>query len=195
MTQYSDAPGFVLVHYLNGTFPHTQKLQVTPNGIVFPGDEPQFNTSANLPVDMSTAVDDWINLVKTVYDADTTFVSAEFWSKPTEDDDPIWIFEHPINVVGTVAGAVQLAGELVFSFRTYGGNLMKLYFMDFSDQVPLNVRTALGTIGAGANANIRDYVLSGDAWFHGKDNNFAVAPLIYTTKMNDTLRRKEILGL
>jgi hypothetical protein len=144
---------------------------------------------------MSTLVDAYIAVLKTIYDADTTFVSAEFWSKPQPSDDPVWVFEHPIGVIGTVSGSVQLAGELVFSYRTAGGHLMKQYFMDFSDAIPLNVRTPLGSIGAGANANIRDYTLGSTAWATGKDGFFPVAPLNYTSKMNDTLRRKEIFGL
>lgn len=195
MTQFSDAPGFVLLNYQNGSFPHQQKIQVIPAAGVAVGTEPSFLTKASGNVLMSTCVDAYVALVKTIYDADTTFISAEFWSKPQPEDDPIWVYEHPIAVVGTVAGAVQLAGQLVFSYRTYGGHLMKQYFMDFSDQIPLNVRTSLGSIGAGANANIRNYTLSDDAWMTGKDGEFAVAPLIYTSKLNDALRRKELFGL
>jgi len=195
MTEFDDSPGYVLIKYQNGSFPHHAKIKVIPSTTPVVGAEPLFTTLGNGNVLMSTCIDAWITIVRTVYDADTTFISAEFWSKPTPADDPVWCYEHPINVTGNVVGNVQLAGEMVFSFRTFGGHLMKLYFMDFSDQIDLNVRAALGTIGAGANANIRDYVLSDASWLVAKDNSHAVAPLYYNTKMNDVLRRKEILGV
>jgi hypothetical protein len=194
MTRYSTVPGVIKLHYQNGAFPHTQNLCVIPADPPVVGEEPVFRQADGGSILMSDALDLYMAAIRPIYAPETTFVGAEFWSQPTVDDDPIWVFEVPLGLLGTGTGDPALALEEVMSFRTVNGHLAKFYFMDPVDAIANNVRVPLNSFSSGANATLRNFLLDGSSIFFGRDNGRLVAPLFYNTKTNDTLRRKEITG-
>lgn len=192
MTEYALSPGFVLIKQNDGHRPHTMKIPVFPVGTPVVGTEPAFETKSGGSVFMSTAVSNLVAVLKTQFPATTTFSTAEFWYQATEDSDPVWVYEVPIGVIGTSAGAATYHQEIVMSFRSFKGHLAKLYLMAVSGTIINNQRGVLLTTGLSGLGAIAAYALDNDSWLRARDDSVLVAPLNYSVKTNDVLRNKEL---
>jgi hypothetical protein len=122
----------------------------------------------------------------------TTIISAEFWYQPTPTSDPIWIYEHPINLPGTTGATSVSMGQIVITFRTALGGLARLYLMEPAAAHTVNVRVN-GTALTGTNLAISNYVKGPTSVFLGRDNAALMVPIFYTTKINDALRKRRML--
>lgn len=192
MTHNPLSPGFVKIYSVQNLVTHVQTAQVIPAGTPVAGIEPDFQRFDETTASMSTLIDEYIVLVKPLFGSDTSFTTAEFWSQPAPEDDPVWIFTHPIGVVGTGTAASQDLLQAVMTFRTMIGGLYKLYFMEISGDVPQNLRASY-PFSAGPYATLAAYMISDDGWIWGRDNSPLAVPIFFTTKVNDALRKKRLL--
>lgn len=189
MTEHGLEPGFVKVRYDDTHRRHFATLQVKPSGSVAVGVEPTFVTKSGGTVSMSAAIAAWVAVFKLNFAAATSIVSADFWSKPTAGDDPIWVFTVDVGVAGTGGGTETFTRQLNRTFRTLGGHILKNVAEGISSAIPNDF------IGPIPNDDaVAVYLLSGASWILGRDDAFPAASLNYMTKTNDALRKKE-LGL
>lgn len=193
MTHHTFAPGgFVKIFSTQNGVTHVQSVGVDVVSGYTVGEEPSFTPNVGSDVLMSVAVDAYITLLKPIFGPDTSFNQAEYWSKPTDESDPVWVFTHPIGEVGTGSTASADMLQAVMSFRTALGGLFRLYFMEISGDVPVNFRTSW-PFGAGPYLNLANYLVGDDGWIIGKDNGALVVPIYFTSKYNDALRKKRML--
>ncbi len=189
MSEHPIAPGWVDILVNDGKRNHHNKLPVSPAGTVTIGTEPSFQTKGGSSVPMSDLVAAWATLIKPFYAAAVTIVEADFWSQPSAESDPVWVYAVPIGVIGTATGATTYTRQYMETFRTMSGNLLKLVFLPCAASIPVDVAGGLTVTDP-----IAAFVVSNDDWIIGRDNAFPAAPLSYSVKTNDALRRKE-LGL
>jgi hypothetical protein len=189
VTQFSLAPGFLKVRYDDAHRPHFQTLSVIPNGAVVVGDEPRFERRTGAAETMETLVELYAVVLAANLAAATTIVEATFWSKPTEDDDPIWIFTHPLNVAGTAGGTETFTRQVNRSFRTQNGHIMRNVIEGVTSLFGNDVSTPIPPGDA-----ISDFLMGANGFITGRDNGLPAARLNYSVKTNDALRKKE-LGL
>lgn len=194
MAANSLAPGYVILHYAVtfGTEIHTHKqtLPVQPQLPVSVGSEPTFVDNNGDDILMSDAIDAYILLAKELFNTSCTFIMAEYWNKPTPESDPIWVYTYTIGVTGNRVGTAIEAGQITHSFRTEGGGIFKLVYLEtpfvatYVDLYPF----------ADADVtDLTDYLCSGVAWIHGRDGEKPAIPIKGVGKINDALRRKYIL--
>jgi hypothetical protein len=193
MTHGSLSPGFVKIRYTGVTYTHIQTIPVEPSGSPVIGTEPNFLTKAGTPLAMSTCINAYVALAKTLVSAAITFVDAEYWDQPVPEDDPYWVYTHPIAVVGTHATASVADRQQSISFRTGAGGLAFNYLLEISGAFPADARQNFPTGSAPVNA-LKDYLIGNTSWCVGRDGGFYVTPVWYTTKNNDSVRKK-MLGL
>lgn len=186
------APAFIKLYYTFSGIQHVQTIPVAPSGALVPGVMPSLNTKSASPVTMAVGVDAYVVLLKAMYGATVDINNAEFWSQPLESDDPIWIYTHPIGVIGTNSTASVLMTQMVISFRTGLGGIYKLYMMEPSGFFPVNVRETYPFV-AGVATNLANYLIGSTSWFAGRDNGVLVVPINRTTKFNDALRKRRLL--
>lgn len=186
-------PGFIQIHYTTSLIPHKMTIPVVPLPGWIPGNEPTLETNGVVDKIMSTAINEFIVLIKPFFAATTEFHRAEAWFYPAGVDDPVWVYTHIIGVVGTGAGAFAAASQGVLTFRTGLGGIYKLYMMEITSSIAINSRDAY-PFGSALNTNLATYLLGSGGWVFGRDNETLVVPLNYTTKTNDALRKRR-LGL
>lgn len=187
MANNSDAPGFVLLQYQRGTFIHKAKLHVNPDGVYTPGDTPTLVQRDTSTIVWTTAVDDFINVIKGIFNTAVDFTLAEYWQKPNPADDPVFIQSHAPGLSGTVATATSVASQAIWTFRTFAGGIKRLYLME-SVNTPNQFISA--PFAAGTVKTISDYMVAATGWIVGKDNSYPYVPLRYLTKTNDALLDK-----
>lgn len=184
-------PGFVKLKYARGGIEHVAVYQIAFNGVPSVGFEPNFATQEEDVVDMSTALNAWVSIIRPAYEDTVTFVSGECWRKTSPTADPIWIYTENLAIAGNSANPTIVAGQLCQTFRTQEGGLLKIFLMESS--APANIVTNPPYTAATLEANISNYLRGGTSWIRGRDDSFAIADIRVTTKINDSLRKQLIL--
>lgn len=190
MALNSDAPGFVLLHYRSNGHDHKMKLHVkaTPTSIAV-GSEPDFQRR-NLSTDtMGNCIVDLTALLQPFFSPESTLKFAEYWDKPTEADDPVYIFTFEIDNTGTNADTTPTDwSQYAFTFRTIGGGVRKIFLME-TPYVP-NLKTSAPYPTGSIEKALADYITGDTNWITGKDNTYPVASLHALVKTNDVLRKR-----
>lgn len=186
-------PAYTKIRYHVGTHRHTMTFACLPDGTPTPGVAPNVQPKAAPPVDWRVAVEDLATLLAAELPSTGAIDLAEFWSKPTLDSESIFIDALTIGLPGTNPFASLVAGEGVLTFRTAHRGGLKLYIMEgaFAENQKLPIP---GGADGAANA-IANYLTGDDGWVVGRNNDYPIVGLYLTTKINDVLRDKYLVGL
>jgi hypothetical protein len=193
MTEYSLAPGFVRLRYTGSSIEHIQTLPVNVNGLPTISEDPTFNLKGLGTKLMSEAVDEYVDVLKGMFSNTVTINDAEFWYQPEPEDDPYWIFTHPVGVTGTAATASVPERQSVISYRSGLGHNAFHYEMEVTGDIPGSQRQNFPTTKTYVNA-LNTYLVGSTSFITARDGGFLIVPIWWTTKNNDALRKK-ILNL
>lgn len=183
------SPGFVVITYAIGTRIHKMTLPV------FPAVPDPLATNNELyendgdVIVFGTAVTAFVNLIKGFYNTATDFTSAELWSKPTPADNPLFIEAVTLALNGTSGTVPVVDGQAVLTHRTTGGGLHRLYLMEST--FPANTRE-LNPFASGALNSLSAFMRGVNGWVKGRDGGQLTAPIAFTTKTNDALRKRRL---
>lgn len=183
------SPGFVIITYSLALRIHKMTLPVrpvTPDPLITGN---LLENNSGTPVSLGGSVDALIAIIKGFFNTGAEFVSAELWSKPTPADNPLFIESYAIGVVGTSPTATQTDGQAVLTHRTTGGGLHRLYLMESS--FVANTRETAPFV-SGALNTLSQYMRGNAGWITGRDNARLSAPIAFTTKVNDALRKRRL---
>lgn len=189
MTQYSLSPAFIKLTYTYSTRVHVATLPVIPEGAIEVGTEPDVKLNLGGNLGFSEAIDNYADAIAPFINNGEAIAGASFWSQPTPEDDPIWVYEVTLGVAGTNASAVTPHMQRLFTWRTSLGNLMKTVLMDVPGTVNVRGTPPYG----GINATFATWFLGANNFVVGRDGGIPVAAIKYYTKTNDALRRKYIV--
>lgn len=185
------SPAFIVVRYTRSTVPHTSIIPTKFSGTPTPGSNPNLLNHFGVAVDFESAMAAWAILLQDMFSTAVTLDTAEVWSQPTPDDDPVWIFTTGLALTGTRSGTAVVAGQQVLTFRTHLGGLFRLYFME-TPVPPNQVATYAGM--ANPELELANFVTGATSWLYGRDNGQPILTLGWKTKTNDVLRRKLLTG-
>jgi hypothetical protein len=189
MAQNSLDPGFLILYYTRSSLYHRAVYQIAFAGTPTPGVEPNILDVTGDAIGSSTAVTAWITLIKARFNSDTTFTGYEVWSKASPSSDPIFIYGDDYAVVGTNVNNALSMGQVCLSFRTVGGGVMKLYFMESTSAANQKIACRVGAADWGSTVT---FVLGDGAWMYGRDDERALSGIWITTKTNDALRKRRL---
>jgi len=185
------SPAYIRIRYHVGSHKHVQTLGCRPASEPVPGVHPSVLTNADADIEWDVAVNALCALQKVFLKTTAQFDIAEFWSKPTPDDAPVFIDALPIGVAGTSTADTLVAGEFVMTFRTAHRGGLRLYLME--PAAVENEKQYNPFTNAAADA-LADYIIGSDGWILARNNDKPLVALTYTTKVNDVLRDKYIIN-
>ena len=182
------SPAYTRIRYHVGTHQHVMTFACLPDGVPTPGNDPNVLAKDSTTVVWSSAVATLANLLKAFWPASAELDLAEFWYKPTPTAANVFIFATPIGVAGTSGGSSVVAEEGVLTFRTAHVGGLKLYFLETADSPDIRVPSPF--TGAAQIIALAGYLTSNAGWLVGRNNDYPLIGLNYTTKENDVLRDK-----
>jgi len=185
------SPAFIKILYSNGSVQHKMVLPTKFDGAVTPGVNPNLLLHSSANNTFTSSMSSWGDLLKPCFGTGTVFNSAEVWSQPTPDDDPVWIYTYGMGQVGTHASANITAEQVVMTFRSDLGGLSRLYLME--TPFAANVKVLYGAM-ANPLLAVANFVVGSSSWIWSRDNGKPILCLQYKTKYNDVLRRKLLTG-
>lgn len=136
---------------------------------------------------MDAVVDEWIALIDAYWSNACTFQRAELWSYEPESFDGQFITSYDIGVTGVSPTAIVPASEVIHTYRTLEGGVMKLNFEEVS--VAAGAQQALGTAG-GVTGEVRDFILSTANWILARDTSYPFAAMFYSPGQNERTFKK-----
>jgi len=185
-------PYVVRIPYSSCGLSHMMQLNVDVHGVPTPGtpmaDIEFYNKGAGLQA-ADEALDDLFQLIRVAYTNAVTFGPAElFFVIPTTEVTQ-WITAGEDTWAGNNAGSDQPASELILTYRTFEGNIMRQTFLESANGG--TAHSPLGARGIGTfEGDLWRYTVSNDNWVLAKDTSYPLAPLFLCQGENEVLWRK-----
>lgn len=183
---------FVKLFYTVSTIQHVAVLPVKlPAGTPPIGVDPTLFTQAGTYVASTTGVTAYTVPMKALFNTGASIDRYEVWSNQGRSDY-VWIWGDDLAIAGTAGAASVLTGQLTCTFRTLGGNGLKLQYMEGHNVA--NQRVALKASGSALGFGIATFLMGSTNFITGRDGTFPAAPIWATTKLNDALRKRRNLA-
>lgn len=145
-------------------------------------------TKDSVGVAADTAIDAWIDVIDGRFNlTDAVFNRAELWKYVPLSEDASYVATYAIGAAGNTAGATVPAGEIIMTFRTQEGGIMKVSFQDTS--MPAGSSQAYPPTDGG-DEDIMDYVVADDTWMLAKDTSYPIVPLALHPGQNERAFKK-----
>ena len=184
-------PYEVRIFYTVNFFEHVQKLSCNLVADPDPGDpfdeiDVYESDGSSNPLDAS--VDSWVALLLPLMSsADAEINRAELWKITPLSYDGSYISSYDISEAGTSGSGYVVAAEMIFTFRTINGGIMKIHI---EEGVTLPGQSAvLGDIGANHQA-LANYVTGSTGWMWARDNSYASVFLKLHPGQNEAVFKK-----
>lgn len=189
MAVNSLSPAFIKLVYTWSGREHIMTLPVIPEGAVTPGTEPDIALNQGGNQGFTECMDAFVAAIKPHFHSETTFGLASFWSQPTPASNPVWIYEYSLGVVGTNGTAGVPNSQMIYTWRTSEGGLMKTMFLE----VPCNLNIRSIPPYSSISATLLTWFLGANNFVVGRDGGVPIAGIRKYTKTNDALRKKHLI--
>lgn len=133
-----------------------------------------FQKNGSAVTSLQGHVDALMPLVRALYLPTTTFTDAELWQYNPSSFDAVFRASYELGLVGTGAGTTQVAGQLVTSFRTQNGGIMKV---DLRGTAIVPAATDVYPFANAAIQALAVYMAGATSPWWARDNSYAIIPL------------------
>lgn len=183
------AEGFVRITYTGTNAPHHAIIPVNYAGTPVAGTMPDVTTKGGGTATVVDAIADFMAVYKAFFNGVTQFGLAEAYTVDPDTEERTFIWGWNIGDTGSSGvGRVPLSmGTL--TFKTIAGGVLKLVFMEGVSNVNQKLFPPFEL--ASAMDNMAEFITSDDSFIIGRDNAYAFAPISFTTKTSDALRKQE----
>lgn len=182
------APAYLRIFYSANSHDHVLTIPVINSGT---GADFEVERYDNSTVDQQTAVEELLDLVVPFFATTATFTGWEAYTQLNCESTPV--FKNPgtlSSVDGTNVGAAAAWYQATLTFKTALGGRGRFQMMEGV----FGVNQHLPIVGLGGIVEaLADWLISDSSFVWARDNSRLVLPVNYTTKMNDTLRKKFLL--
>jgi hypothetical protein len=141
------------------------------------------------PVPADTWVGNLVSAIDEYFESgETNFIGATLWRYEIVDNTRTFISEMTLGLPGDSASPYRAAGQVVFTWRSGNGGILKYNLMETSaisnDVLPL------GSIASGPAAELRDLFLSAGSCVLARDGGYPIAALRHSVGENEAIWRK-----
>jgi len=177
---------------IGGVIQHSQRLNCIVDGTPAPGTafaDVDVLRRDGSPFALDSEVDDWVAAMQGFYSngAGNSFDYAELWKYEPESFDASFVSAYSIALPGTSATVINQAGQAIVTFRTIGGGVMKLSFME--TVLGTGSRDTLPFANAAMDA-LADSVVAGTFPWIGRDGTYPFACIALFPGANEALFKR-----
>lgn len=151
---------------------HTHKVNCDAGGTIIAGTPPgsiSVTTKGGVSKNILTAATEYLTLFKALYHTTVEIARAELWQYTPGTYVALFITDLGLTAVGTNGTSATLAGQSTISFRSIGGNGMKLTWLENSTPAPSQ---ELAPFSVAPFEAIRTYVIGIGGWIIARDGSF-----------------------
>lgn len=184
-------PYQVELFYTVGANQHIARFNCDVDNLVTPGTPPgsiNVITQGGGNETLTLCVAGIVALLSDAYPTTATFTGYDFYVYIPGTYDRTFITSGTLSVPGVNAGAPELAGYAMMTFKTYGGGTMRFTMIESS--FVGNLKVSLSSVSSPELVAIRDFLLSSDNWIIAYDNSFPLKANNYLEGRNERLFKK-----
>lgn len=123
-------------------------------------------------VPLDTVVDGYVALLRELTSAVNSFSHVELWKYTPGTFDSEFVSTYALGLAGLNVTAVVAAGQLIHTYRTAEGGILRWTFME--SNVAQDVSRGYATMSAREQA-ISDFILGVNRYFYARDTSLPVA--------------------
>jgi hypothetical protein len=172
---------------------HQQRLNVDPVlgepdvGVAF--DTIDVKDIEGYAISLNDLIDDWIAVLQPLYNATCTWTDVEAWWYTPLTNDAHFISAYSIGLTGSAGGANIPAGQVVYTFRTQEGGILRINLMEAAPTTGNPKTYAVMTANEQA---VVDFVLTDTTGrcFLGKDTSYPFSVNKMFPGQNEALFRR-----
>lgn len=184
------SPAFVKINYVSAYAPHVMTIPavaIQSDGVMPSGYEFVLR-GAEVPVDVTSAVTDFVNVLKGLFLNTTTFVDFVAFQQPTPEDVPVPVVSEGLAIAGTssVAGWAK-ATEATMSWRSTDFGIFKLVALDIPNGNLWDKYTSPGP--SGIIHDLDAYITAPESWISARKGGRPNTFLQFSITLNEKLRR------
>lgn len=191
MANNSLYPGFVRYEYYRDTTRHVQILPVIP--VLDAGTWKLTKNDATL-TSWTILIDSYNAVVRPLMGANFTIVSAQLWTLASVTADPIFVAEYGLGLAGTGGGTGTQDGQIVWTYRTAPGGLLRHYLMEIA-HVATNAKYRAPNFMNAASLALVNFMIGTSGFVRGRDGGQLVVCITQITKTNDALRSRRLIQI
>lgn len=138
--------------------------------------------------DLETDTDALMALVTPFFAPATAFIRSELWQYDAEPStNATFIAVYPLGLTGTGSGTAVAAAQNTLTYRTLGGGIMRVQFME---AFTMNNTKDAYPFSAAIATNLSNYLCGLLSPFLARDNTRPISPIYYSQTQNEKLYRK-----
>lgn len=138
-------------------------------------------------VNLDTAVNAYVNLIKANYHTSVTFDSYDLYQYQANNVPRKWLATALLGIAGTAAGSPVPAESTIWTFRTQNGGSMRLVHLETS--FDSNLRESYASLGPSSQA-FMDSVVADTNWILARDDSYPIVQLNRVLGQNERVFRK-----
>lgn len=183
-------PYEVRIFYTVTTLTHEQRLNVRLNAdpvVGTPFNEIEVLLRGDVVSDLQTEVDDWMTAIRPLFNNTTTiFTHAELWKYVPDSFAADFVSAHTINLPGNIATATQFSSQLIQTFRTTEGGIMKVSFME----TIVAPAPSVAGIAPGAVGTPQSFVIAANTPWLARDTSYPFVAIASHPGQNEAVFKK-----
>lgn len=180
--------GFARITYTGLSGIHHQMLPVNFSGTPVAGVEPTFTTKIAGTVAAETAISDWLDVFRAAFNTATLFGLVEIYAVNPTTEERTFIYGFDASRAGSSGDPSVQYSMGTMTFKTIGGGLLKIVAME--PVLGVNTKLYPPFFLGGILDDIQAFVVDGDSFIIGRDDDYSFAPISWTTKTSDALRKR-----
>ena len=181
-------PSYIKLYYESTLAPHVMTIPVNLVAPGLPGGTFELFQKDNTQVNWVTGLTAYVTVLKAMVHSSITFQYADLFSRPTEDDSPVFQDTTVLGIAGTNATSPVPASQTVWSMRSDLGGKGFVYLMDTGQAANLKLKAP--TYGSAATLAVVNYLIGNTSIVLLRDNGYPAVVTKVLTKTNDALRRR-----
>lgn len=180
--------GFIRGTYTGSSGIHHFILPVNFDGVPTQGTEPLLTQKDAGTILAVAGLQEYLDVYGTLFNDDSLFGLAEAYTVDPDTEERTFIYGWDMDFLGLSTQPNVPLGMATMTFKTIGGGLLKIVAMEGAATV--NTKEYSPFPGGSNLTDIADYVTSGDSIVIGRDDDYAFAPISFTVKTSDALRKR-----
>jgi hypothetical protein len=183
------SPGFARTTYTGETGVHHHILPVNLDPSAVSGSDPALTLKDESTALASTVLGSYWNVAKELLSIGQNIGLCEIYKVNAATGEGIFLYGFDLGLEGTVAGTTIPMQMQTQSFKLTNGRIWKAVFMDAP--FPVNQKLYPPFADGLAITVFADFVVSDLSPVYGRGNAYPFAPISFTTKTSDVLRKRE----
>lgn len=180
--------GFARITYNGATGAHHAIVPINFAGTPVPGVAPSLTTKGATSVGAEVGIGEFLDVYRANFYSTTLFGLVEIYAVDPDTEERTFIYGFDASRAGSSGGVPVVLGMATTTFKTVGGGVLKIVMMESVSPVntkfypPFDEETPIGALV--------EYVVSDASIVIGRDDEVAFAPISFTSKTSDALRKR-----